>query len=262
MTNLRKRLIVLSIAGGVGLILASVAAANDRGVDGRGGPIGGGGLGGPRGSLNTQCRQNCRQTDRLCLESAQSDFRMCVHSTCVAEQQTAESTCEASGYRSTDCRDARSALNTCAQPCRATLMTAVGSCRSADQTCEAACATSTPTQPDAQCVAGCRSSLQSCRLSARTAEFSCFGDCKSLIERLHNRRASGACLRRAVQSNRGERGAVVLASGADLCRRLLGRVGDAYAHSRLVKAVDSPSARAVVTRAAVSTARCGQVVRI
>jgi hypothetical protein len=198
MTNVWKWFTTIAVASGVAAIVAAPAEARGMGgmhgggpLDGMhgggpfggghgGGPFGGGHGGGPGTPPNSPCIQNCRMTDRLCDDSARSDAQACKQSTCSSERQAVVAACVPDPTVAA-CQTAQSALHTCLQPCLTTFQTAVSTCRTAEQACGTACGSSVPSQPDPQCVIGCRSTLQACRLTAGTTGHGCFADCSALI---------------------------------------------------------------------------------
>jgi hypothetical protein len=177
MMNVQKLLAVGIVASGAALVFASPASAHRfRFRD----PFGGHHPGRPNVQANAQCLRNCGQLDQLCLQSARSDAQNCANTNCTTERQAAQDTCRAD-RTSADCQSARNAFRTCLQPCRDNLSAASSACRNSKQTCVATCAGAVPTQPDPQCIAGCRTTLQTCNLGTSTDAQGCFVDCNPLI---------------------------------------------------------------------------------
>jgi hypothetical protein len=168
------------LAAMIGCVLGLSLAVSARAHSFYGGhPFGHGG-GFNHGVTDPQCRQNCQQTNLLCLKVAQSDAYTCASTTCTTERQTAHDACTAD-FTSTACRTARMALRQCLQPCKDNLRTAVGTCQSNAKTCQGVCASATPVPGQQQCITACRGALQTCRQAAGTAERTCVSDCSTLI---------------------------------------------------------------------------------
>jgi hypothetical protein len=179
MANKQRALLVCTAIAGVALGIAAPAGANPfRGFIPA--PIRHGGRGRPNPVAHSQCLQNCGQLDSLCLSRARITAQGCSDSTCSTERQGVTEACTAD-HRSAACQSARSALHLCLQPCRDALNTAAATCRGDRQTCVATCATAVPSQPDPQCVVGCRTTLQTCRLDAGKSSQSCYTDCDAAI---------------------------------------------------------------------------------
>jgi hypothetical protein len=204
MTRIRKLFVISAVAAGSAALLAVPASAHRFGGFGGRGPFGGH-FGGLRVKPDPECLRICGQVNQLCLQSARTDAQTCADAKCGSDLQTAQAAC-AADHTSTDCQNARSMLRTCLQPCRDTLKTDASTCQTDKRGCVAACASSAPSVPDPQCVAGCRSTQQTCRGDAAMEAQSCLGQCDSLITTarqtcIANPRAS-AC-RTALQAAQG-----------------------------------------------------------